>query len=99
MIFAGSVLLTSAKFDDGQNGVKWFFLTVGLLAWFVLSLLFVKDLKALSEVLFIPRLLAWLFAIGTLQSFDVLAQYFGFLPSNHDLLKVTGTFENPAGAV
>ena len=69
------------------------------MAWFVLSLLFVKDLKALSEVLFIPRLLAWLFAIGTLQSFDVLAQYFGFLPSNHDLLKVTGTFENPAGAV
>ena len=98
-ISAGSVFLTSARFDNEQNGIKWLVCGIGSIAWLILALLCVRDLKVLAGALFSRRLLKYLFVLGTFQALYVLVQYFGLLPSNHDLLKVTGTFENPAGAV
>ena len=99
VIFAGSVFLTSARFGNEQNGIKWFVWGIGSIAWLMLVLLGVRDLKVLASALFSRKMLKCLFVLGTIQAMLVLVQFFGFLPSNHDLLKVTGTFENPAGAV
>ena len=99
VISAGSVFLTSARFGNEQNGIKWFVWGTGSIAWLLLVLLGVRDLKVLASALFSRKMLKCLFVLGTVQAMFVLVQFFGLLPSNHDLLKATGTFENPAGVV
>lgn len=99
VIFAGSVFLTSERFNNEQNSIKWFVWGIGSIVWLLLALLCVRDLKVLTLALFSRRLLKCLFVLGSFQALYVLFQSFDILPSNHDLLIVTGTFENPAGAV
>lgn len=99
IIFTSSVFLTYVGFNNEQNAIKCFAWGAGSITWLLLTLLCVRNLRVLADTLFSRRLVKCLFVLGTFQALFVLVQFFGFLPSNHDLLKATGTFENPAGAV
>lgn len=99
IIVAGTIFLMSARFNNEQNSVKWFIWEFGIIAWFIISLMCVKEIKQLSCDLFSHRILKCLLFIGTIQALYILIQFFEILPSNHDYLKVTGSFDNPAGAV
>ncbi len=99
IIFFGTIFLISARFNNEHNTVKWFVLAFGIVSWLVLSLLCVKDLNKILSELYSNLILKCLFIIGTIQALYILVQLFDILPSNHDYLKVTGSFENPAGAV
>lgn len=99
VFFAGSVFLTSSKFNNEQNSAKWFYLIACILSWLLMVLLCFKDLKCLIDKCFSPWLLKCYFVTGTVQAMYAFTQMIGATKSNHILLRITGSFENPAGLV
>ena len=98
LIFQGSVFLTSRKFNNEVNSIKFYYTVIFTLAVVLVLVLGKRNfrLKALDNLSKIEKSL---FAIGLLQAIFGLLQFFGVFSSNNISFKITGSFDNPAGFV
>lgn len=96
LIFAGSIFITSGKFIESQSTPKYYFVVLLTLAVVGVFAIGVKRIKLASnsskETVFYG-----FYSICVLQALYGLSQFLGWLPSNHPIFKITGSFENPAG--
>jgi O-antigen polymerase len=94
-IFAGSVFLTSGKFVNETNSIKYYFVIVGLL--FTTGVVAVVGKNISGSSLKSPKLYWGILAACFFQAIYGLVQFFGWLPTNNAEFSVTGSFDNPAG--
>lgn len=98
LVFFGSVFLTSEKFVNEENTVKFYFTVFS----FLLILLYpahIKNEKRRKVLRGITsfKILKGFYLVGVLQSLFGLCQYIGWFITNNHFFNVTGSFENPAG--
>lgn len=95
--FALCVFLFSDAFCDVENGIKYYTSVIGSFVSLMSVSLFVKDVRNFVERNLTPITLRMLFVVGSLEAIHGIAQFFFWVPSHHNMFRVTGSYENPAG--
>lgn len=98
-IFLGSVFLTSEKFVDTENTIKYYFTVIALFVWVTIIFLKSRNLKIAILQTTSFSVLQGLYVVGIFQAIYVILQYIGIYSSNHSAFDVTGSFDNPAGFI
>jgi O-antigen polymerase len=98
-IFLGRVFLTSEKFVDTENTIKYYFTVIALFVWVTIVFLKSRNLKIAIQQTTSFSVLQGLYVVGIFQAIYVILQYIGIYPSNHSAFDVTGSFDNPAGFI
>jgi O-antigen polymerase len=99
LIFLGSVFLTSEKFVNTQNAVKFYITVFALFVGVIILLFGSRNIKLAVQETTSLSVLKGLYFVGVFQSLYGVLQYVGKYPSNHNSFAVTGSFDNPAGFV
>ena len=99
LVFLGSVFLTSEKFVNTENAVKFYITIFALFIVLILLLLRSSDLKFELKEITSFIVLKGFYIVGIIQSIYGILQFVGKYPSNHNSFAVTGSFDNPAGFV
>jgi O-antigen polymerase len=99
LVFLGSVLLTSEKFIDAENAIKFYFTVFAVFIGLILLLLWRRNNIIVVKEITSFLVMKGLFIVGVFQATYGVLQYMGKYPSNHNSFAVTGSFENPAGFV
>lgn len=95
IIFAGSVFLTSGKFVNETNSIKYYFVVVSLLVTTGIVACIAKQISFTSLK---SKTLYWgIFVVCFFQAGFGLFQYFGWVSSKNAAFVITGSFDNPAG--
>lgn len=94
-IFSGSVFLTSGKFVNETNSIKYYFVVVSLLVTTGIVACIGKQISFTS--LKIHTIYWGILIVCFLQAGYGLFQFLGRMPSNNAEFSVTGSFDNPAG--
>lgn len=95
IIFAGSVFLTSGKFINETNTLKYYFVIVS----FFISMGVFAGIGKIIHFASVKSntMYSGIFMICFLQAVYGLFQFLGWIPSNHAEFSITGSFDNPAG--
>jgi len=99
LVFLGSVFLTSEKFVNTENAVKFYFTLFALFGGVIIFLFRNRNIKLSVYEITSFSVMKGLYAVGVFQSLYGVLQYIGKYPSNHNSFAVTGSFDNPAGFV
>lgn len=99
LVFLGSVFLTSEKFVNTENAVKYYITVFALLIGIIIILFRSKNLKLEVRGITTLSVLKGLYIVGVFQSIYGILQYIGKYPSNHNYFIVTGSFDNPVGFI
>jgi len=99
LVFLGSVFLTSEKFVNTENAVKFYFTVFALFSGVIILLFRNRNIKLSVYEITSFSVMKGLFVVGVFQSFYGVLQYIGKYPSNHNSFAVTGSFDNPAGFI
>lgn len=99
LVFLGSVFLTSEKFVNTENAVKFYFTVFALFGGMIILLFRNRNLKLSVYEITSFSVMKGLFVVGVFQSLYGILQYIGKYPSNHNSFAVTGSFDNPAGFI
>jgi O-antigen polymerase len=99
LIFLGSVFLTSEKFVNTENAVKFYFTLFALFGGVIIFFFRNRNIKLSVYEITSFSVLKGFYIVGVFQSLYGVLQYLGKYPSNHDSFAVTGSFDNPAGFV
>lgn len=95
--FALCVFLTSDELCERENEIKWYMAKSGGCVLLIVYALFCNKVRCTITHYSILILLRSLFLVGSFLAIHGILQFFLFLPSNHSMFRVTGSFENPAG--
>jgi O-antigen polymerase len=96
-VFLGSVFLTSEKFVNTENSVKFYFTIISVFIGVILLLIKSRNMKLEVQKITSTTIMKGLYIVGVFQSLYGVLQYIGKYPSNHISFAVTGSFDNPAG--
>lgn len=95
ILFAGSVFLTSGKFVNETNSIKYYYV-IGVLL-FTTGIVAVIGKNISISSLKSSKLYWGIIVVCFLQAGYGLIQFFEWLPSNNADFSITGSFDNPAG--
>lgn len=96
-VFIGSVFLTSEKFVNTENSVKFYFTIISVFIAVTFLLIKSRNMKLEVQKITSTTIMKGLYIVGVFQSLYGVLQYIGKYPSNHISFAVTGSFDNPAG--
>ena len=96
LIFLGSVFLTSEKFVDTTNTVKFYFTVLATL-FFIILIVLNKEIEIRDQKLGLFNNIKGVYIVGVIQAFYGILQFVGIFTSNHHKFSITGSFDNPAG--
>ena len=96
-IFLGSVFLTSEKFVDTLESIKFYFTVLTVLTGIFFLFFQSSGIKSGIRKMFSVNVIKGLYLIGLIQAVYGILQYIEIYPSHHKAFAVTGSFENPAG--
>lgn len=99
LIFLGSVFLTSEKFVNTENTVKFYITVFGLFIGIITLLLRSVNIKIAVQEIASLSMMKGLYVVGVFQALYGVLQYIGKYQSNHSSFAVTGSFDNPAGFI
>ena len=99
LIFLGSVFLTSEKFVNTENTVKFYITVFGLFIGIITLILKRGNIKIAVQEITSLSTMKGLYIVGVFQALYGVLQYIGKYQSNHSSFAVTGSFDNPAGFI
>ncbi|HOT14822.1 MAG TPA: O-antigen ligase family protein [Bacteroidales bacterium] len=99
LVFLGSVFLTSEKFVDTENTIKFYFTILAALVGIIIVSFNSNNLKLELQKLTSFSILKGFYIAGVLQAIYGILQYIGKYSSNNEAFAITGSFENPAGFI
>lgn len=98
-VFLGSVFLTSEKFVNTENSIKFYFTLISVFIGVIFLLIKSSNMTLEVQKITSTTVMKGLFIVGVFQSLYGILQYIGKYPSNHNSFAVTGSFDNPAGFI
>lgn len=98
-IFLASVFLTSEKFVNEENSVKFYFTIISVQILLLIILIKKNLVKTEIKKLYNYGLIKSFYIVGVLQAVYGIFQYTEIIPSKNSNFKIIGTFDNPAGFV
>lgn len=97
-IFGGTIFLTSSRFNNEVNAIKYYFLAISLLTILLAVIICGGDMRKIA-VSFSCSFLYGLFCVGSVECIYVVVQYLIATKNTLYPWAVTGTFENSVGVI
>ena len=97
-IFGGTIFLTSSRFNNEVNAIKYYFLAISLLTILLAVIICGGDMRKIA-VSFSRSFLYGLFCVGSVECIYVVVQYLIATKNTLYPWAVTGTFENSVGVI